>query len=100
MKKIFYCISAFKPSVSVKHPHTTWLHFNSTEVSNIYETPVTPPQILGKSLTHAFTVASAYAKQLHGVRTLDILFLCIISFNYAILYYVIVKPKYAIMLYI
>ncbi|VVD01545.1 unnamed protein product [Leptidea sinapis] len=43
------------PSVLKKYPHTTWLHFNETEVNNIYETPVTPAQILGRSLTHAFT---------------------------------------------
>lgn len=65
--------SAIKPRVSVSHPHTTWLHYNSTEVSNIYETPVTPIQIIGRSLTHAFTVASAYAKQIHGVSILSML---------------------------
>ncbi|XP_014372193.2 39S ribosomal protein L37, mitochondrial [Papilio machaon] len=53
-------------NVSRKHPHTTWLHFNRTEVNNIYETPVTDTQIYGRALTHAFTVASAYAKELHG----------------------------------
>ncbi|CAH2094628.1 unnamed protein product [Euphydryas editha] len=61
-----------RPSVTKKHPHTTWLHFNSTEVSNIYETPVTPVQILGRSLTHAFTVATAYAKQLYGEDVKDL----------------------------
>ncbi|XP_049877666.1 39S ribosomal protein L37, mitochondrial [Pectinophora gossypiella] len=61
-----------KPTVSLRHPHTTWLHFNSTEVSNIFETPVTPNQILGRSLTHAFAVASAYAKQLHGEDVKDL----------------------------
>ncbi|KAM3956560.1 mitochondrial ribosomal protein L37 [Aphomia sociella] len=61
-----------RPSVSVKHPHTTWLHFNSTEVSNIYETPITEPQILGRSLTHAFTIAAAYAKQLYGEDVKDL----------------------------
>ncbi|KAI5643082.1 hypothetical protein NE865_04804 [Phthorimaea operculella] len=61
-----------RPSVSKKHPHTTWLHFNATEVSNIFETPVTADQILGRSLTHAFTVASAYAKQLHGEDVKDL----------------------------
>ncbi|XP_045776211.1 39S ribosomal protein L37, mitochondrial [Maniola jurtina] len=61
-----------RPSVSKKHPHTTWLHFNRTEVGNLYETPVTPTQILGRSLTHAFTVASAYAKQLHGEDVKDL----------------------------
>ncbi|KAG6449976.1 39S ribosomal protein L37, mitochondrial [Manduca sexta] len=62
----------FQPSVSVCHPHTTWLHYNATEVSNVYETPVTPHQILGRSLTHAFTIASAYAKQLYGEDTKDL----------------------------
>ncbi|CAH0690182.1 unnamed protein product [Spodoptera exigua] len=61
-----------KPTVNVRHPHTTWLHFNKSEVSNIYETPVTEQQILGRSLTHAFTVASAYAKQLHGEDVKDL----------------------------
>ncbi|XP_063627943.1 large ribosomal subunit protein mL37 [Cydia splendana] len=65
-------IYPFKPTISVKHPHTTWLHFNKTEVNNIYETPVTPNQVLGRSLTHAFTVATAYAKQLHGENVKDL----------------------------
>lgn len=68
----FVILSAIRPTVSRKHPHTTWLHFNTTEVSNIFETPVTPTQILGRSLTHAFTVASAYAKQLHGVSQMNL----------------------------
>lgn len=67
--KFPYFIAAFKPTVRTRHPHTSWLHFNKTEVSNIYEEPVTPNQVLGRSLTHAFTVASAYAKQIHGVKT-------------------------------
>ncbi|CAH0400498.1 unnamed protein product [Chilo suppressalis] len=61
-----------KTSVAMKHPHTTWLHFNNTEVSNIYETPVTPMQILGRSLTHAFGVATSYAKQLYGEDVKDL----------------------------
>ncbi|XP_026760659.1 39S ribosomal protein L37, mitochondrial [Galleria mellonella] len=61
-----------RPTVSMRHPHTTWLHFNSTEVNNIYETPVTLPQILGRSLTHAFTVATSYAKQLYGENVKDL----------------------------
>lgn len=61
-----------RSSVKVRHPHTTWLHYNKTEVNNIYETPVTQQQILGRSLTHAFTVASAYAKQLHGEDVKDL----------------------------
>lgn len=48
----------------------------------MFETPVTPAQILGRSLTHAFTVASAYAKQLHGVRKINLhqLFMIIYMF--------------------
>ncbi|KAJ0173629.1 hypothetical protein K1T71_010778 [Dendrolimus kikuchii] len=61
-----------RPDVRVVHPHTTWLHYNSTEVGNIYETPVTPNQILGRSLTHAFTVAASYAKQIHGEDVKDL----------------------------
>ncbi|KAJ8723920.1 hypothetical protein PYW07_007900 [Mythimna separata] len=61
-----------RPSVSMRHPHTTWLHYNATEVGNIFETPVTQQQILGRSLTHAFTVASSYAKQLHGEDVKDL----------------------------
>ncbi|XP_028165329.1 39S ribosomal protein L37, mitochondrial [Ostrinia furnacalis] len=61
-----------KPTVNMRHPHTTWLHYNATEVGNLYETPVTQSQILGRSLTHAFTVASAYAKQLHGENVKDL----------------------------
>ncbi|XP_026494211.2 large ribosomal subunit protein mL37 [Vanessa tameamea] len=71
----FYAESSKYPvrsSIIKKHPHTTWLHFNSTEVNNIYETPVTPTQILGRSLTHAFTVATAYAKQLYGEDVKDL----------------------------
>ncbi|CAK1583648.1 unnamed protein product [Parnassius mnemosyne] len=65
-------IYPIQPSITNKHPHTTWLHFNRTEVSNIYETPVTDAQIHGRSLTHAFTVATAYAKQLHGEEVQDL----------------------------
>ncbi|XP_028026523.1 39S ribosomal protein L37, mitochondrial [Bombyx mandarina] len=62
----------FKQKVQVKHPHTTWLHFNRTEVKNIYGEPVTQNQILGRSLTHAFNVASSYAKQMHGEDVKDL----------------------------
>ncbi|CAB3249153.1 unnamed protein product [Arctia plantaginis] len=74
-KEHFYSESSkypFRPTVNVRHPHTTWLHYNHTEVNNNYETPVTQEQILGRSLTHAFTVASAYAKQLHGEDVKDL----------------------------
>ncbi|XP_013184709.2 large ribosomal subunit protein mL37 [Amyelois transitella] len=61
-----------QPTVNIKHPHTTWLHFNSTKVGNLYETPATAAQIHGRSLTHAFTVASAYAKQIYGEDVKDL----------------------------
>ncbi|CAH2045360.1 unnamed protein product, partial [Iphiclides podalirius] len=65
-------IYPIQKSFTRKHPHTTWLHFNRTEVSNIYETPVTDLQIEGRALTHAFTVASSYAKQIHGEEVQDL----------------------------
>ncbi|CAK1550550.1 unnamed protein product [Leptosia nina] len=61
-----------RSNISVKYPHTTWLHYNPTEVNNLYEEPVTPIQVLGRSLTHAFTIASAFAKQLYGEETKDL----------------------------
>ncbi|XP_026314915.1 39S ribosomal protein L37, mitochondrial [Hyposmocoma kahamanoa] len=73
-KEHFYGSSKYPihPTITMRHPHTTWLHYNSTEVNNVYETPVTPTQILGRSLTHAFAVATAYAKQLHGENVKDL----------------------------
>lgn len=61
-----------KKTASKLHPHTTWLHFNKTEVQNLYEEPVTHTQQLGRSLTHAFTVASSYAKELYGDNVKDL----------------------------
>ncbi|XP_045502585.1 39S ribosomal protein L37, mitochondrial [Colias croceus] len=61
-----------RSTVALKYPHTTWLHYNPTEVKNIYEEPVTNHQVLGRSLTHAFTVASAFAKQLYGEDVKDL----------------------------
>ncbi|XP_022121277.2 39S ribosomal protein L37, mitochondrial [Pieris rapae] len=59
-------------NMSLKHPHTTWLHYNATEVKNLYEEPVTPIQVLGRSLTHTFTIASSFAKQLYGEDIKDL----------------------------
>ncbi|XP_041969167.1 39S ribosomal protein L37, mitochondrial [Aricia agestis] len=61
-----------RSNVTVKHPHTTWLHYNKTEVGTLYELPVNQSQVLGRSLTHAFTVAAAYAKQLYGEKVKDL----------------------------
>jgi len=37
-------------------------------VKNIYETPVTEEQVLGRTLLKAFAVAAAHAQQRFGVR--------------------------------
>lgn len=44
--------------------HTAFVHFNETEVKNLYETPVLETQILGRSLlkSYAFAVANAKSK--------------------------------------
>jgi hypothetical protein len=39
-----------------------------SEVKNLYEEPVTEPQIFGRSLLKTFTVAASYAKEKYGVR--------------------------------
>lgn len=46
------------------------MHYNKTAVNNIYEEEVTEPQIFGRALLKAFTVAGSYAKQRFGVTTL------------------------------
>jgi hypothetical protein len=50
------------------HIHTAVIHYNETEVKNIYETPVTEEQILGRTLLKSFAIAAAYAQQRFGVR--------------------------------
>lgn len=44
--------------------HTAFIHYNETEVKNLYETPVEQSQILGRSLmkSYAFAVANAKSK--------------------------------------
>ncbi|KAF2901428.1 hypothetical protein ILUMI_04752 [Ignelater luminosus] len=58
--------------ISRSHPHTVFIHYNPTEVKNIYEEEVTDTQILGRSLMKTFAVAATYAKQTFG-DSVDIL---------------------------
>lgn len=53
-------------AISKHHPHTVFIHYNATEVKNIYEEEVTDDQILGRSLLKTFTVAATYAKEQFG----------------------------------
>lgn len=52
----------------MSHPHTVFVHYNQTEVHNVYEEEVTEPQIFGRALLKAFTVAASYARQKFGVK--------------------------------
>lgn len=54
------------------HIHTAVFHYNETEVNNIYETPVTEEQVLGRTLLKAFAVAAAHAQQRFGVDVKDL----------------------------
>ncbi|XP_026470829.1 39S ribosomal protein L37, mitochondrial-like [Ctenocephalides felis] len=47
-------------------PHTILLNFTPTYVHNLYETPVTTDQTLGRSMIKSFTIAAAYAKKKYG----------------------------------
>lgn len=46
--------------------HTAYIYYNETEVKNLYETPVLPSQILGRSLMKSFAFAVANAKSKYG----------------------------------
>ncbi|XP_068894590.1 large ribosomal subunit protein mL37 [Tenebrio molitor] len=48
------------------HPHTIFVPHVESEVKNLYEEPVTEPQIFGRSLLKTFTVAASYAKEKYG----------------------------------
>lgn len=52
--------------------HTAFVYYNETEVNNLYETPVLPSQILGRSLmkSYAFAVANARSKFGEDVKEL------------------------------
>ncbi|KAL1124261.1 hypothetical protein AAG570_002031, partial [Ranatra chinensis] len=58
---IFQAIPAKKDCV-----HTALVHYNDTEVANIYETEVTESQVIGRSLMKCFTFAAAQAKYNYG----------------------------------
>nr|CAD7405761.1 unnamed protein product [Timema poppensis] len=53
-------------------PHTLVLHGNQSEVYNLYETPVTEQQWLGRSLVGSFIVAAAYARAQFGAGVEDL----------------------------
>lgn len=46
--------------------HTAYIYYNETEVKNLYETPVLPSQILGRSLMKCYAFAVANAKSKYG----------------------------------
>lgn len=46
--------------------HTAFIHYNETEVKNLYELPVTESQILGRSLMKSFAFAVANARSKYG----------------------------------
>ncbi|KAB0804351.1 hypothetical protein PPYR_01321 [Photinus pyralis] len=47
-------------------PHTVFVHYNKTDIRNLFEEPVTEDQFLGRSLLKAYTVAASYARQKFG----------------------------------
>lgn len=60
--------AAVNKNARISHPHTIFVHYNKTQVKNIYEEEVTDAQISGRALLKAFTVAASYAKQRFGVK--------------------------------
>lgn len=46
--------------------HTAFIHYNETEVKNLYETPVLQTQIMGRSLMKCYAFAVANAKSKYG----------------------------------
>lgn len=46
--------------------HTAYIHYNETEVKNLYETPVVESQIIGRSLMKCYAFAVANAKSKYG----------------------------------
>jgi len=59
-------IYPINPFIPKSHPHTIFVHYNNTEVKNLFEEEVTENQFLGRTLLKAFTVAATYAKQVFG----------------------------------
>lgn len=60
------------PNASHPYLHTALIHYNDTEVKNIYATPVTDSQVLGRSLLKAFVMAAAQARYLYGNDVRDL----------------------------
>ncbi|XP_050428661.1 39S ribosomal protein L37, mitochondrial [Adelges cooleyi] len=52
--------------------HTVFVHFDDTEVKNLYETPVVESQILGRSLMKCYAFAVANAKSKFGEDVVDL----------------------------
>uniref|UniRef100_A0A1B6DL06 Large ribosomal subunit protein mL37 n=1 Tax=Clastoptera arizonana TaxID=38151 RepID=A0A1B6DL06_9HEMI len=65
-------IFPLKPGSHQKHVHTAILHYNETEVKNIYETPVTDSQVLSRSLVKSYAIAVAQAKHNYGAQIKDL----------------------------
>ncbi|KAL3288344.1 hypothetical protein HHI36_002792 [Cryptolaemus montrouzieri] len=59
-------IYPIKKTVNINHPHTVFVHYDQTEVKNLFEEEVTEDQYYGRSLLKTFTVAASYAKQRFG----------------------------------
>lgn len=74
MKCTSLSISALTSFSKMDAPHTMLLNYTPTYVHNLYETPVTSDQILGRSMIKCFTVASAFAKRKHGVGLIYLVF--------------------------
>lgn len=55
---------------------TAIVHYNETEVNNLYGADVEESQILGRSLMKAYAFAVAQARQNYGP---EVIFFCIIS---------------------
>lgn len=54
--------------------HTAFVHYNETEVENLFGTSVLETQIIGRSLMKAYTFALAQARQNYGPEVFLILY--------------------------
>ncbi|KAJ8898328.1 hypothetical protein PR048_003688 [Dryococelus australis] len=68
----FYEENDVYPAGDRLYPHTLVLYGNVTEVRNLYETPVTETQWLGRSLLNTFAVAAAHARRRYGADVQDL----------------------------
>jgi hypothetical protein len=67
---MFFLFLAILQGSLFPHIHTAFFHYNETEVKNIYDTPVTEEQVLGRTLLKCFAVGAAHAQQRFGVSSL------------------------------